>query len=155
MSRCNGKTRRTILIKIKWSTLINFPKFWSMNFLPLANSGSEGPLPWQKAPRSAPIKRPRFKKDATQEASVSFSFKKVSTSADVNCAKYGEAQPVANPLTIASKPTIRQNVTCYRNLTNHHPRVIYYSTNVIERTIFITWCSYISINLRKKNYLLN
>jgi len=70
-------------------------------------------LPWQKAPRSAPTRRPRFRKDATQDASVSVSFKGASASANVNCAKYGEAQPDAKPLMRASKLTVVQNVICH------------------------------------------
>jgi len=63
-------------------------------------------LPWQKAPINAPITRPRFKRDATQDTSKSVSFKGTSASADVNCAKYGEAHPLARPETIVSKVTV-------------------------------------------------
>lgn len=81
-----------------------------MNLVSSKRSDGAGFLPWQKAPRSAPNRRPRLKRDATQDASVSVSFKGISASADVSCAKYGEAQPVARPLTMASRLTVWQRI---------------------------------------------
>lgn len=82
-----------------------------MNLAFNKKSYSEELLPWQKAPRSAPTRRPRFKRDATQDASVAVSFKGSSASANVNCAKYGEAQPDAKPLTTASRLTAKHDLS--------------------------------------------
>lgn len=67
--------------------------------------------PWQKAPKSAPITRPRLRRDATQDASMSVNFKGTSAADDVNCAKYGEAQPLARPETMVSRLTVKRNAS--------------------------------------------
>lgn len=88
----------------------------------LLSDNEEMALPWHSALSKAPTKRPRFKRDATQDASVSVSLKGMFASVDVSWAKYGDAQPFARPLPIIAKQTV----------TNGHETVVSTDARVIS-----------------------